>query len=160
MKRVVSIILEELPFLRPVIMLTKYLLRINKLNDTFTGGIGSFLVFNMIYAYYQYLFKSRQIYDDFNLGTFFLGFLKFYAEEFNHEDLGISLRNGGYFFRKTESFISTNNSLLCVENFLDPTQDIGRNSYEYEKVRQFFKSLYTKLTTQKNKISLISLIIK
>lgn len=137
----------------------KYLIRLNDLNESFTGGMNSFLLFSIIYAYYQYIHKSDQIDDDFNLGRFLMGFLKFYHLDFNYKDLGISLRKGGYFFKKLENYNITYNSLLCVENFVDVTHDVGKNNYKFETVRNYFGKLYNSLLAHKHEDSFIYLLI-
>ncbi len=160
MKRAINTILDKVPFIRPIIVLLKHLLRSNGLNDSFTGGMGSFLVFNIVYAYYQYLHNSELIKHDFNLGSFFTGLLHFYSVIFNDEELGISLRNGGYFFKKRDNTKLKYNSNLMIENFLDETKDVGKNISNYKRIKEYFKSLYEKITNKPDEESLIALIIK
>ncbi len=45
--------------MRILIKLLKDLLRKNKLNDTCSGGVGSFLLFNLVYAYFLYLKRDQ-----------------------------------------------------------------------------------------------------
>lgn len=91
----------------------------------------------MIYAYAQYLRKIGEVDKIFNLAQFLLGFLKFYGEEFNYKELGISINNKGEFFRKRDRNIF-NNPNLCFENYQDPDIDIGKGAYQFPKVRQIF----------------------
>ncbi len=37
-----------------------------------------------------------------NLGALFMEFLQLYGSRFNYENVGISVRDGGYYFRKAE----------------------------------------------------------
>jgi len=46
--------------MKVLIKLIKLLLRKINLNDTCTGGVGSFLVFNLVYAYFLYLKRSQK----------------------------------------------------------------------------------------------------
>ena len=96
-------ILEEYPAIRPVIYVIKYYLRQRKLNESYTGGVSSFLLFNLFIAYIYYLGKSTKI-ERKNLGEIMVGFFQFYAFEFNYEEVGISLRHGGFFYKKSERF--------------------------------------------------------
>ena len=49
-----------------------------------------------------------------------LDFFKFFGTDFNYEDLGISIRKGGFFFRKSERGWNGDNEYnsfrLCMEN--------------------------------------------
>jgi DNA polymerase sigma len=94
-------------------VLLKCFLRQRSYNESFTGGISSFLLFNLVYAYFQYFIKNKsfdeinhvsvsseeeeetnssseggggepqekKIENNLTLGSFLLGFLKFYGEE-------------------------------------------------------------------------------
>lgn len=90
--------------MRPIIYVLKYFLRQRKLNESYTGGISSFLLFNLLLAYVQYLAKEDEgIGKKSNLGDILVGFLQFYGFDFNFEDIGISVRYGGYFYKKSDS---------------------------------------------------------
>jgi non-canonical poly(A) RNA polymerase PAPD5/7 len=88
--------------MRPIIYVLKYFLRQRKLNESYTGGISSFLLFNLLLAYVQYLSKENNFTEKINLGNILVGFLQFYGFDFNFEDVGISVRYGGYFFKKSD----------------------------------------------------------
>jgi non-canonical poly(A) RNA polymerase PAPD5/7 len=108
--------------------------------------MSSFVVFNLVLAYHQYLMKNNDKYpDNYDIGLFFQGFMQFFAEEFNYTDLGISLRDGGYFFMKNRNNKLARNNLLCIENFQDQYHDIAKGTYRYESVKFLFKEIYYKL---------------
>jgi len=88
--------------MRPIIYVLKYFLRQRKLNESYTGGISSFLLFNLLLGYVQYLSKEEGLDRKTNLGMILVGFLQFYGFDFNFEDVGISVRYGGYFFKKSD----------------------------------------------------------
>ncbi len=137
-------VIEDFPAVKPIIILLKFYLRQKNMNETFTGGISSFLLFNLVYAYLQFIVREDKSEVCENLGLFLLGFLKFYAYEFNYRELGISLREGGCFFNK-ENRNFPNNDNLCLENFQDPSLDIGRAAYQYQKVSGMFQDVLCQL---------------
>jgi non-canonical poly(A) RNA polymerase PAPD5/7 len=164
--KIIKNIIEEYPFIRPIIILLKYFLRQRNLNETFTGGISSYLLFNLVYAYIQFISKDKNeikslndvdeedndsnaseekdknILD--NLSSFLLGFLKFYGYEFNYQELGISIRDGGEFYMKSKRNYPYNEN-LSVENFQDISLDIGRAVYKFPRIRSLFQEVLNKL---------------
>ena len=79
--------------------------------------------------------------QDLSLGHLLCGFLQFYCFDFNYDNVGISVRYGGYFFKKSERNWEDDNRpyLLCVENFQDPDQDIGKSCFRIKRVLETFK---------------------
>jgi non-canonical poly(A) RNA polymerase PAPD5/7 len=100
-KKIIKQTLTDFAFMRPIIYVLKYFLRQRKLNETYTGGISSFLLFNLLLAYIQHVVKEDKT-KKITLGHLLVGFLQFYAFDFNFEDVGISLRHGGFFFKKSD----------------------------------------------------------
>lgn len=151
--KVIRDIIQDFPFIKPIIILLKFFLRQRDLNETFTGGVSSYLLFNMIYAYVQYMIrdkeKSEEKLKNMNLGSFLLGFLKFYGYEFNYKELGISIRDGGKFFKKYSRNFPYNEN-LCFENFQDLSIDIGRAAHQFTTVRELFQDVLCKFYRKKS----------
>ena len=51
--------LREIPVLHPIILLLKMVLRKDELNEPHTGGMGSFLLFSLVFFYYQRIVKNQ-----------------------------------------------------------------------------------------------------
>ena len=51
--------LREIPVLHPIILLLKMVLRKAELNEPHTGGMGSFLLFSLVFFYYQRIVKNQ-----------------------------------------------------------------------------------------------------
>lgn len=128
-------------------MLLKALLRDKQLNETYTGGISSFLLFNLVFAYFQMLIRENRkvMNQDENLGKLLVGFLQFYGFKFDDYNKGISLIKEGEFFLKAENKKLPYNNLLCVENFQNVYMDIGKSAYQYPKIKDLFKCAYRSL---------------
>ena len=108
-KKVIKKTLEDFPFIRPLIYVLKYFLRQRKLNESYTGGISSFLLFNLLLSYVQYVVKNEDKINSetrggkfLSLGHLLVGFLQFFGFDFNFEEIGISVKYGGYFYKKSE----------------------------------------------------------
>ncbi len=110
-------------------VLLKYFLSQRGLNETYTGGLGSYCIILLSISFYQVrkkkkfnlkknIFLSQQhfahyyskspidektgIPEGLDLGKLFLGFLHFYGNQFNYYVAGISVRGEGKYFRKVK----------------------------------------------------------
>lgn len=148
-KEDVKKILEKLPSLRKLIYVLKYYLRQKNLNDTYSGGVSSFLIFNLCYAFFNYyvskVYTSENPYD-ITLAHLLVDFFNFYGNQFSYDKLGISIRNGCFFFERNDSNIDRRKRpFLCVENYQDVSQDIGKGSFKFKQVYDTFKHAREKL---------------
>ena len=170
-------ILKVYPFLRILIIFLKFFLKERELNDTYTGGLSSFCLFSLVYAFFLYFKKeynednnnnlnvmnnNKNIFYNgnynnnnyncsyLNLGTLLIEFLNFYCFKFNYYYLGISIRFGGFFYkRKDREFHNNskddNDNILSLENWQDIEQDIGRNCFRYNEILVAFKLMYNNI---------------
>lgn len=133
------------PAFRPLTLLLKYFLAQRGLNETFAGGIGSFLLQMMVVSFLQHHRRSlASKHDDpkfNNLGQLLLGFFTLYGRDFNYNELAISVRNGGsYFYKEDRSWYDGGRPfLISMENPNEPSLDIGKNSYEIRTVKRAFE---------------------
>lgn len=100
-KRVIKKSLNDFHALKPLIYLLKYFMRQKKLNETFSGGVSSFLLFNLVLAFLQYKSKTENT-PSLNLGQLLVDFFQFYGFEFNYDEVGISVRYGGFFYKRKD----------------------------------------------------------
>jgi len=83
------------PPLRPLTMVLKVFLAQRRLNETYTGGIGSFVLSSLIVSFLQQrirLCKARGVAMSWNLGSLLLDFLHLYGTSFNYVHTGIPER--------------------------------------------------------------------
>lgn len=158
--------MQELPPLRPLCVVIKLFLQQRELNEVYTGGIGSYALITMIIAYLQ-LHPSRRAAAgnaaasgvrmkgaapqtpqhqraqrlEPSLGMLLLGFFQLYGSELEHTQAGVGCAGGGHFFSKHKHnmFNPQRPFLLSVLDPQDATNDLGRSSYNFQKVRQAFE---------------------
>ncbi len=131
----IKALLKKYPPLKPLVLVIKTFLRERKLNETYRGGIGSFLLIVMVVAFLQYQCKDKgRSLKDMNLGELLIQFFRFYGSEFNHESLGITIIGEGSFYKKP-----TPDSGLSVENPQDPDVDLGKSVRHYNDVVKAFQ---------------------
>lgn len=88
--------------LQPLLLVLKQFLYNRDLNETYTGGVGSYLLTMTIISFLQHHpgrgpdFKLAET----NLGALLMDYLHLYGLRFNMERVGISSRAGGMYFEK------------------------------------------------------------
>lgn len=169
----ISKFLQEMPVLRPLILTLKQFLFQFNLHDTYTGGVGSFALALMVISVIQIRkaaktdtagrnfgigLKDTKFLSVFagsdDIGSLLASFFLLYGRLFDLKLCGISVRDGGYYFRKRDrnwdSAISPVN--LCIEDPTDENNDVGRNSYNFQTIRGVFYNAFLRLTAQDNEI--------
>lgn len=83
-----------------------------------------------------------------NLGVLLVELFETYGRFFHYEHVGISLRNGGHYFRKQSRGWSNPNSpgLLTIEDPQDTINDVSGGSYGFVKVRQTLQGAFEVLS--------------
>ena len=139
--KLVKQLLKKYPELRPMLLVLKCFLKSRQLNETYHGGVSSFLLTMMVTSYLQRQYKRGGT-DNMDLGKHLIDFLELYGTQFNYEDIGLSIRKGGKYFQKStrgwEGHDERSRYRLCVENPQDPEIDIGRSAYNIKKVQRAF----------------------
>ena len=131
--------LKKYPCARPLILVLKYFLSQRNLNETYQGGFGSFLVTLLVIGYLQYRVRKygETLNRDIDLGTHLMGLLQLYGKEMNAAAVTLVLRDEGSFQRKRQDFVVVRRpSLFSVENPDETQSDVGKNSWDINKVRQ------------------------
>ncbi|XP_054748592.1 terminal nucleotidyltransferase 4A-like [Lytechinus pictus] len=129
----------SLPFM--VFALKQFLLQ-RDLNEVWTGGISSYSLILMIVSFLQLHAPPEPE----NLGVLLIEFFELYGNNFNYFKTGISVNDGGYYFSKEDAQRTMTQgyrtSMLCIEDPLNPGQDITKNSYGFMSVKQAFHYAY------------------
>jgi len=134
--KLVKFLQKKYPELRPLILILKAFLKSRELNETYHGGVGSFLLTMLVTSYLQRKYKEGGT-DKMDLGKHLIDFFYLYGQVFNYDYVGISIRKEGSYFTKEKRGWDShdqNRSRLCVENPQDPEVDIGRPSYNIKRV--------------------------
>ncbi|XP_019706880.1 uncharacterized protein [Elaeis guineensis] len=142
--------LKKMPPLRPLCLILKVFLQQRELNEVYSGGIGSYALLAMLIAHLQMQWRGQDMQKpmEHNLGVLLVNFFDFYGRKLNIWDVGVSCNSAGTFFLKSDKrFMNTERPyLLSIEDPQAPDNDIGRNSYNYFKVRSAFAMAYSLLT--------------
>eukprot|EP00172_Hildenbrandia_rubra_P002815 Plantae.Rhodophyta-Hildenbrandia_rubra.ctg3966.p1 GENE.Plantae.Rhodophyta-Hildenbrandia_rubra.ctg3966~~Plantae.Rhodophyta-Hildenbrandia_rubra.ctg3966.p1 ORF type:complete len:789 (+),score=142.39 Plantae.Rhodophyta-Hildenbrandia_rubra.ctg3966:150-2369(+) len=138
--------LSTYPAVRPLILVIKCFLQQRALNEVYTGGIGSYTLLMMVVSHLrmsQFNFPSGQS----NLGAALQKFFRFYGRQLNYVVTGLTIKDSSGYFRKAEKY-PTNNAeakRISIEDPNDETNELGRNSYGWHRVRKAFEHACTQL---------------
>ena len=99
--KLVTHLQKKFPELRPLLLVLKTFLKSRNLNEPYHGGVGSFLLTMLVVSYLQRKYKLGNT-DRIDLGKHLIDFLELYGTQFNYEDVAISIREGGFYFKKEE----------------------------------------------------------
>lgn len=167
-REVVMALLTRYPAARPLAVVIKYFLAQHGLNETFNGGVGSFLLTMMCVHIVQrklaeYGLQPHSGLDAlpeglpppppaaavppaavcFNLGALLLSFLELYAFNLNVNTAGALVQDlyGGYY--AASGYREPNR--LAFDSPVMPGTDVGGNSYAFTAVREAFQRAHTRL---------------
>lgn len=125
--------IRQFPVLPKLVYVLKQFLLERDLNEVFTGGISSYSLILMCISFLQLHPRPERLYNNCNLGVLLIEFLELYGRKFNYMQTGIRIRDGGSYINKEEMqrdmLDGHRPSLLCIEDPLQPHNDIGRSSY-------------------------------
>ena len=135
--------IDAMPPLRPLVLVLKFFLSQRGLNETFTGGVGSYMLQLMVVSFLQQRHRTDRatgLVSPQNLGSLLLEFFELYGRDLNPTITGISVRRHGAYFPKRSRnwFNPARPNLLAIENPDDDKLDVGKNSYNYHRVRRAF----------------------
>lgn len=143
-----SYYLNEIPSLRPLLMVIRHGLKIRGLTDVFFGGIGTYSLLMMIVA----ALKHEPRMQSNNLGAQLKHVLSFYSDA-DLEKYGFAIEPPAKFAKRTSNqasdkvvfdAINMRSSeapyLLCLQDPADPTNDLGSKSHQIKHVQATFRS--------------------
>ena len=133
--------LQVHPELGPLLFIFKVFLKQRKMNNAFTGGIGSFLLFCMIRAFLKN-FKSKlaskfgvRSLEKTTLADYLVGFLIFYGKEFDLRNSKILMHEEMKITKKKNPGIS-----FSVTSPLNPDHNIGMQAFKCVDMFKAFKN--------------------
>lgn len=130
--------------IRPLTLLLKRFLGMRKLNEVFTGGLGSFAIMCLVVHFLQAhpLIQGKLIRADDNLGVIFMELLEYYGKNLSMEHVAISLRGNRFTYSKDEKhpfYQERRPNSLSMDDPQTPIEwenDVTRGSFSIGPVRQ------------------------
>jgi len=141
--------IRKLPALAPIVLILKQYLYERGLNNTFSGGISSYLLTLMAISFLQIqggnsseagLYHPKR-----NLGTLLQEFLEYYGRRFDFESTGISISNGGSHFPLV-GYCFPLAPVVIVDPF-NPVCNIAQSAFGIARVKAAFAEGYGLITS-------------
>eukprot|EP00927_Polykrikos_kofoidii_P045647 TRINITY_DN39679_c0_g2_i1.p1 TRINITY_DN39679_c0_g2~~TRINITY_DN39679_c0_g2_i1.p1 ORF type:complete len:493 (-),score=97.32 TRINITY_DN39679_c0_g2_i1:78-1556(-) len=137
--------MKEYPPLKPLLIFLKYFLLQRGLHETYTGGMGSYLLCNVVLHFLQRHPATRdaQKYAATSLGHYLFDFFKYWGQEFRYESQAISVNDGGRVFNRSErekgkGKWKSKGISICLESPATPSVDLGSAAYRMSVLRNLF----------------------
>ncbi|KAG8908521.1 hypothetical protein FRB99_005881 [Tulasnella sp. 403] len=142
--------LDKFSGLRHIVMAVKAFLSQRDLNEVYSGGLGSYSIFCMVTSFFQMHPKIRngEINPGENLGVLLIEFFELYGFYFNYSEVGISLRDGGMYYRKDDRGWTRQNQtyLLSIEDPQLESNDVSGGTHGINKIKRSFVGAFELLT--------------
>ncbi|CAH1117234.1 unnamed protein product [Phaedon cochleariae] len=153
--------IDQFPVLPKLVYVLKQFLLERDLNEVFTGGISSYSLILMCISFLQLHPRQDNVRTNLaNLGVLLIEFFELYGRKFNYVKTGIRIRDGGQYLDKDdmqkEMADGHRPSMLCIEDPLQPSNDIGRSSYGVLQVKRAFEYAYIVLTNVVHPLSMFN----
>ncbi|WVQ80426.1 hypothetical protein IAT38_002531 [Cryptococcus sp. DSM 104549] len=136
--QIINQYLDALPGARQLILVVKYFLSQRSMNEVFTGGLGSYSVICLVISFMQVHPKLRrsEMNPEANLGTLLVEFFELYGRNFNYDEVGVSIRRGGFYYLKaSRGWMKNQPFLLSIEDPQDNNNDISGGSFGIRSVK-------------------------
>jgi non-canonical poly(A) RNA polymerase PAPD5/7 len=148
-------ILDENNIIQQAIIILKILLRENDLNEPYSGGMGSYLLFHLVY-FFDIKCKNSKDMKYHNVFSFLFLFFEYFGTKFDSHMYGISLNeeNPGKIFYKYENYYMDDYHNICVEGINQRFVNIGGNCFNYEIIVELFKDSFHIIQNEKDKNTL------
>ena len=139
-------VLDAYPNIRPILLVLKRFLQIKKLNSSFHGGISSYSLFLLLYAYYLHIYGKNENninkeYFKTNLGGELLGFFSFYGNlNFGIYSIDVKNANPMNLLDKLHEY-----SILLV----DPITrlNVAKSTFRIEQIKYLFNNAVMTINT-------------
>ena len=137
-------VIEIYPNIRPILLVLKRYMQITRLNSSFNGGISSYSLFLLLYAYYLQYYgnnindnnnnKNNEENSKQNLGKYLMGFFSFYSI-FNFGNCAIDVK-------KNSPFISLDNMHESCILLIDPITglNVAKSTFRIEHIKYVFNA--------------------
>lgn len=149
---VIKSMLIRQPAMKPLLLVMKQFLFSRALNEVVSGGLGSYSLLLMVYAFLELhpFIQAKWICPLDNLGVLLLDFLEFYGRLFyyNKAKITFSLDSNGMLECALDERLSTNdNAYFCIEDPLNSENIVSKGTFSMATVKSSFEHAFNLLSS-------------
>eukprot|EP00760_Papus_ankaliazontas_P033394 PhM_4_TR6319/c0_g1_i1/m.31593/K03514/PAPD5_7, TRF4; non-canonical poly(A) RNA polymerase PAPD5/7 len=134
------------PAAYPLILVIKMFLQRRRLHETYYGGLGSYGTTLLVISFLQH-HPSNQLSANFRervtLGMLLVDFFRYYGQACNWPQVGISVQNGGYFYKKRGDDARG----LVLEDPCNPSNNVAAATRHFGGICRTFNHAHTILVS-------------
>ncbi|KAH0613969.1 uncharacterized protein H6S33_005855 [Morchella sextelata] len=160
--------LDERPYMRTMIILLKYWLKSRRYNKVYTGGLSSYGLALTVIGYFNVrkTVKARNCtvedyhrwIEERDYQRLLVDYLAFWSCQWKLASTMLEPAEGAIYKKGTKGHCGkARNSLLCIADPTDPTNDVTNGTYKIFKLREAMKVLRNKLETVQQDVELDAL---
>lgn len=144
---------EIYPEMPKLALLLKHFLMTRQLNEPFNGGLGSFSLICMIVSMMQLMPEASSGNwhgeQNLSLGRLLMEFLELYGTKFNATNVGICVREPGYFkkSRRPELHQANKPHMFTIEDPNDRGNNIAKATFQFAQIQKTFAEVYEDLNS-------------
>lgn len=148
---IITKFIRQCPAIKPINMVLKHFLELNDLNKVFKGGLSSYSLTLLIISFLQIhpVVRAGKINPINNLGLLLVEFFELYGLCFNNNKVGITLTNGGRYYRRSIQSQTRRPAHISTIEILDPqneTNNVSSGSHKYGDVLNAFRGAFVSLS--------------
>lgn len=141
--------LDDLPALKPLTIVVKYILFQRSLHKPYDGGLGSLATFLTTLSFLQHRHRVDQVSglsSSQNLGALLFEYLQLYGSDFNFARTAIDVADGGAYHPKKLVPQQRHAHFLSTVNPLDSSMDVTQGSFNMPRLKKAFFHAFKNLT--------------
>jgi len=87
-----------------------------------------------------------------------------YGCDFRYEDIGISIRNGGFYYQRADKNFDnamSARSCLSLENPMSPNINVAKAAFRFDKIKEVFENCYSRMIKRERRddVSILNMLL-
>ncbi len=134
----------DYPGIKSIIIIMKRYFKLMQMNSSFTGGLSSYALYLLIYAFFKY-YSSKKLKTEYSVSKILFYFLEKFSF-FDWKNYVVDVENKNFFCPLKDRNININNKNIQKDeiNIIDPLTglNVAKSSFKVEKIKITFNKAF------------------